>query len=228
VYWSQVGYGEAGVEIIAENMASGTGLDPMVPGKKVVAIFGFCDIRLFNDITEVLQVNHHAHCPPLSPPLFVLKRRVACGLSIPTKAGSWRCNCHKPRAKLELTASPRIACFSPCESTVVVAPDNPEHAQIFPQRRLTGGGHGGAGGVQEGVMEFVNTIAKIVHMEVHLHDGSANKNIGNAFLLVWKFPPEVQIRDIFEALVAGAPAVRAIPLSAATEHRTGSEAPSQS
>jgi len=108
-----VGYGEAGVEIIAENMASGTGLDPMVPGKKVVAIFGFCDIRLFNDITEVLQ---------------------------------------------------------------------------------------------EGVMEFVNTIAKIVHMEVHLHDGSANKNIGNAFLLVWKFPPEVQIRDIFEALVAGAPA----------------------
>lgn len=66
VYWSQVGFGEAGVEIIAENMASGTGLDPMVPGKKVVAIFGFCDIRLFNDITEVLQVNDRAHCPPLS------------------------------------------------------------------------------------------------------------------------------------------------------------------
>jgi hypothetical protein len=52
----QVGYGEAGLEIIAENMASGKGLDPMVPGKKVVAIFGFCDIRLFNDVTEVLQV----------------------------------------------------------------------------------------------------------------------------------------------------------------------------
>jgi class 3 adenylate cyclase len=76
-------------------------------------------------------------------------------------------------------------------------------------------------------MEFVNTIAQIVHMEVHLHDGSANKNIGNAFLLVWKFPPEVEIRDIFEALVAGAPAVCFISLSAAIEHRTGSEALTQ-
>lgn len=37
-------------------------------------------------------------------------------------------------------------------------------------------------------MEFVNSIANIVHMEVALHNGSANKNIGDAFLLVWKFP----------------------------------------
>ena len=37
-------------------------------------------------------------------------------------------------------------------------------------------------------MEFVNSIAKIVHMEVSLHGGAANKNIGDAFLLVWKFP----------------------------------------
>lgn len=37
-------------------------------------------------------------------------------------------------------------------------------------------------------MEFVNSIASIVHMEVALHNGSANKNIGDAFLLVWKFP----------------------------------------
>jgi hypothetical protein len=57
-------------------------------------------------------------------------------------------------------------------------------------------------------MEFVNSIAKIVHMEVALHDGSANKNIGNAFLLVWKFPPGVELRDIFESLAAGAPTVR--------------------
>ena len=75
---------QAGAEIIAENLRNGGELDPMIPGKRMVAIFGFCDIRLFNDITEVLQVNHHAHCPPLSPPLFVLKRRVACGLSTPT------------------------------------------------------------------------------------------------------------------------------------------------
>ena len=42
--------------------------------------------------------------------------------------------------------------------------------------------------LQQGVMEFVNTIAAIVHSEVHLHGGAANKNIGDAFLLVWKFP----------------------------------------
>lgn len=36
-------------------------------------------------------------------------------------------------------------------------------------------------------MSFVNTIAEIVHSEVHEHYGAANKNIGDAFLLVWKF-----------------------------------------
>lgn len=36
-------------------------------------------------------------------------------------------------------------------------------------------------------MSFVNTIADIVHSEVHDHEGAANKNIGDAFLLVWKF-----------------------------------------
>ena len=41
--------------------------------------------------------------------------------------------------------------------------------------------------LQEGVMSFVNTIAEIVHSEVHCHHGAANKNIGDAFLLVWKF-----------------------------------------
>jgi len=45
-------------------------------------------------------------------------------------------------------------------------------------------------------MEFVNSIAKIVHMEVALHGGSANKNIGDAFLLVWKFDPDCSLRDV--------------------------------
>ena len=92
-----VGFGEAGTEVIAENMKRGGEINPMIPGRKVVAIFGFCDIRQFTDSTEVLQ---------------------------------------------------------------------------------------------EEVMEYVNTIGKIVHMEAHLHGGSANKNIGDAFLLVWKFPSE--------------------------------------
>lgn len=98
-----VGFGDAGSEIIAENMKRGGAIDPMIPGKKMVAIFGFCDIRQFTDTTEVLQ---------------------------------------------------------------------------------------------EDIMEFVNTIAKIVHLEVHVHGGSANKNIGDAFLLVWKFPRDIREDDI--------------------------------
>ena len=38
--------------------------------------------------------------------------------------------------------------------------------------------------LQEEVMEFVNSIAKIVHTSVASHGGAANKNIGDAFLLV--------------------------------------------
>jgi len=49
-----VGFGEAGSEIIAENMKKGGEVDPMLPGKKMMAIFGFCDIRNFTDATEVL------------------------------------------------------------------------------------------------------------------------------------------------------------------------------
>ena len=45
-------------------------------------------------------------------------------------------------------------------------------------------------------MEFVNSIAKIVHMEVSLHGGAPNKNIGDAFLLVWKLPRGYTSRDI--------------------------------
>ncbi len=45
-------------------------------------------------------------------------------------------------------------------------------------------------------MEFVNSIAHIVHTSVSTHGGAPNKNIGDAFLLVWKFPRGVQMRDI--------------------------------
>jgi class 3 adenylate cyclase len=75
-------------------MGRGGDVDPMVPGIKVVAIFGFCDIRNFTDATEVLQ---------------------------------------------------------------------------------------------EDVMLFVNEVADIVHGGVDRYSGAANKNIGDAFLLVWKF-----------------------------------------
>ncbi len=42
--------------------------------------------------------------------------------------------------------------------------------------------------LQEDVMLFVNTIAQVVHNQIDLYLGAANKNIGDAFLLVWRFP----------------------------------------
>jgi class 3 adenylate cyclase len=45
------------------------------------------------------------------------------------------------------------------------------------------------------VMVFVNQIAEIVHSQVDKYLGAANKNIGEAFLLVWKFPEELLLRD---------------------------------
>lgn len=38
-------------------------------------------------------------------------------------------------------------------------------------------------------MVYVNTLAEIVHSRVDEYGGAANKNIGEAFLLVWKFDP---------------------------------------
>ena len=97
-----LGFGEAGSKIIADNMAKGGDVDPMLPGQKIIGIFGFCDIRNFTDATEELQ---------------------------------------------------------------------------------------------EGVMLFVNEIGEIVHGLVDQFQGAANKNIGDAFLLVWKFLEEDMIRN---------------------------------
>merc|ERR1719305_1665122 len=90
-----LGFGEAGAEIIGQNMRGGesSALNAMIPGRKVDAIFGFCDIRNFTDATEVLQ---------------------------------------------------------------------------------------------DQVMVFVNRIAGVVHSCINEFFGSPNKNIGDAFLLVWR------------------------------------------
>jgi class 3 adenylate cyclase len=89
----QVGFGCAGAEIIAKSFSNDGELDPMVPGARVYAIFGFCDIRDFTVATEYLQ---------------------------------------------------------------------------------------------QDVMLFVNKIAQITHTHVVDSGGAPNKNIGDAFLLVWK------------------------------------------
>lgn len=49
--------------------------------------------------------------------------------------------------------------------------------------------------LREDVMLFVNQIAGIVHYTVTTCLGSANKNIGDAFLLVWKFEAEDVLRS---------------------------------
>ncbi len=52
----QVGFGAAGAEIIGKNMNTVNGkLNPMIAGKIITAIYGFCDIRQFTDTTECLQ-----------------------------------------------------------------------------------------------------------------------------------------------------------------------------
>jgi len=46
-------------------------------------------------------------------------------------------------------------------------------------------------------MIFVNEIAEIVHGIVDMYSGAANKNIGDAFLLVWKYhDDDIEINKI--------------------------------
>jgi hypothetical protein len=44
--------------------------------------------------------------------------------------------------------------------------------------------------LQERVLEYVNTIAEVIHKNVDCFNGKPNKNIGDAFLIVWKFDSE--------------------------------------
>jgi len=51
----RVGFGEAGMDIIAKNMHATGDFNPMIPGSLVMGVFGFCDIRNFTDCCEVLN-----------------------------------------------------------------------------------------------------------------------------------------------------------------------------
>jgi len=50
-----IGFGEAGGEIIKTNITSGKDLNPRLHGKKKTCIFGFCDIRQFEEINLALE-----------------------------------------------------------------------------------------------------------------------------------------------------------------------------
>jgi len=45
-------------------------------------------------------------------------------------------------------------------------------------------------------MTYVNSVAEITHSMVDRYGGSANKNIGDAFLLVWKFHDSDEIEKM--------------------------------
>jgi class 3 adenylate cyclase len=63
--------------------------------------------------------------------------------------------------------------------------------------------------LQEGVMMFVNEIAQVVHGVVDKYLGAANKNIGDAFLLVWKFNSDEFYLDNEDQIVRNPASLRA-------------------
>lgn len=83
-------------------MKKGGEVDPLIPGKKILGIYGFCDIRSFTDMTDCLQKE---------------------------------------------------------------------------------------------IMVFVNEVAEIIHGVCDIYCGQTNKNIGEAFLIVWKYDKEYYIDD---------------------------------
>jgi len=50
--------------------------------------------------------------------------------------------------------------------------------------------------LQENILIFVNKIASIVHSTVDEFCGSPNKNTGDSFLCIWKFPDSEILEDM--------------------------------
>ena len=96
-----LGFGEAGAGIIGQNMNVSGDIDPMQPGQRTHAIFGFCILDKFIECTEVLGSD---------------------------------------------------------------------------------------------IMTYVNRVAEVTHSMVDRYGGATNKNIGEAFLLVWKFHDTKQLQ----------------------------------
>ena len=48
-------------------------------------------------------------------------------------------------------------------------------------------------------MTYVNRVAEIAHSMVDRYGGSTNKNIGEAFLMVWKFYNTSEIEKLDQA-----------------------------
>jgi len=103
----RVGFGEAGAGIISANLQVQTSggesaaVNPLLPGVRIYAVIGFCDIHHFEEINQLLTND---------------------------------------------------------------------------------------------VLIFVNTIAEIVHSRVHYWGGQCNKNLGNAFVIIWRIGDELDVQ----------------------------------
>jgi class 3 adenylate cyclase len=105
----RVGFGEAGAGIISANLSledNTSVINPLIPGLRIYAIFGFCDIHHFDEVNEKLGKD---------------------------------------------------------------------------------------------IMTFVNTIAEVVHQLVHDWRGQVNKNLGQAFLIVWRIGDEETLHEILHS-----------------------------
>ncbi len=56
-----IGFGEAGTEIIAANMRAGGRINVDAAGHRIRGAFGFCDIRQFTDVTGVCTRRGSCH-----------------------------------------------------------------------------------------------------------------------------------------------------------------------
>lgn len=279
----QISFGAAGAEVISHNM-HGDFLDPMVPGRKIFAIFGFCDIRKFGVVTEALGQHVMIFCIAegtrvnmeggVSKPIeaVVAGKDNVMALGIDEQSGQTGL---VPRRVSRVTRVPfQRACVELRFSdgrTLICTPDHrirtaegqwmqaqklvvgltevaaseesperlrPDADSSLPPAgkmrplskvKLTGRRDVGlrtvydltvpaprskhnpsddlhsfmASGI---VVHNCNQIADIVHELTHMYGGAANKNIGNAFLLVWK-PTVSQIRRVsnMNAALAGLP-----------------------
>jgi hypothetical protein len=43
------------------------------------------------------------------------------------------------------------------------------------------------------ILVFVNTLCEIVHSRVHTWGGQCNKNLGNAFVIIWRIGDEATL-----------------------------------
>ena len=50
-----VGFGDIGIDSVSKNIHQGKEVDPMIAGKKVMAVMGCCSVRKFHEVVEALE-----------------------------------------------------------------------------------------------------------------------------------------------------------------------------